>query len=326
MKRIVFKKFAGFVVKGKSSVIKPVTARHVDNAVWLTAMVESDGKFGTAMNYDGTGMTASIGQAVAVYPKALVDNVPLNSQGPLWKILARISPLKNSKDASADPIKFFFNAIENIGWVISEDGKCRYVEDGLLVSGRQIRKEFTGSVDGVVPVKGPHNKNAQNWITLFSNLFSCPETFEIQLAVGREHIIKNATRAKFRFCKEENSKNYTVNDWLYWPFEVSTATTHLLGPELDLALSLYWCNSVNAPSYALKRICKQVVDKIKLPETDRIKLAKKIVKALGNAPFARWDDDIKGGRYQRTRKYAMQLWPKELFEGPSAIMPKDLKG
>ncbi|MCZ2108032.1 MAG: hypothetical protein LC118_00410 [Dehalococcoidia bacterium] len=58
------------------------------------------------------------------------------------------------------------------------------------------------------------------------------------------------------------------------------------------------------------------------------KFAKLLIQKLGNNPFGRWDDDIRTGRYQRTRHHAMAsgLWPTKLFDGPEAIMPADLPG
>jgi hypothetical protein len=88
-------------------------------------------------------------------------------------------------------------------------------------------------------------------------------------------------------------------------------------------MSVYWSNSVNAPGHALKLLCR-VADAY--PSSRDPLFAKALVTALGNTSFGRWDDDIPGGRYQRTRLAAMQVWPFELFEGPTAIMPKDLVG
>lgn len=324
MKRIVFKKFAGVKIKGKTKIPLPITSKHIDRAVWLTACVESGGKFGCVMNYDGTGMTASIGQAIAVYPRALNDDIKRNDQGPLWKVLHRI---RSSIDRSEyfDELNVIKNELEMIGWFISEDGKCRFLETGKLVSGSEIRKEFTGSTNGVMPIKGYAKNRAEYWVKLFHGLFSHPKTFPIQLAIEAEHFVKRCDRTKLRFCSDPINKKETLQRLIYDDLDghISSVTTLQMGAELDLAMSMYWSNSVNAPSFALKKFCKQIIDKAYYALSNE-ELARIIIRKFGNTPFARWDDDLPNGRYQRTRRYAMKLWPDRLFVGKDAIMPKDL--
>jgi len=325
MKRVKFKKFAGVRIKGSSDseLIKTKSIYHIDRAVWLTCMVESGGKFGCVISYDGTGITASLGQAIAVYPRNLGDEVKKNDQGPLWKVLKRIKNLPPMSDMT-----LFENKLANVGWYISPDSKCRWIRNGKLVSGQAIRKEFTGSEDGVMPTKGKDRARAQFWAETFHDLFANPDTFKLQLDLEKEHFVKRAERAKLRFCREEEYAGSTVQKVIYNPFHISSITSEQLGPEMDLAMSIYWSHSVNAPGYALKRFCRHVVDKgfadEWMNEAEGRKLAKKIIQKFGETPFARWSDDIKNGRYQRTRAHAMKLWPKELFVGPDAIMPKDL--
>ena len=324
MKRIKFKKFAGVRKNGDILMSPPETIKHIDRAVWLTAQVESNGKFGCVMNYDGTGMTASLGQAVAVYPRALNDDIKRNDQGPLWKILHRLEMAGSGYRIGS--FATLLNRLSEIGWFISEDGKCRWMDNGKLVSGGKIRKEFTGATNGVMPLKGKDRKNAESWVILFYDLFSQASTYEMQLGIEKEHIVKRCERAKLRFCKDESTRERTLQDKVYCEHHISSVTTNQMGMEMDLAMSMFWSNSVNAPSFALKKFCKQILDRNVIFNLAREDSAKKIIQKLGNTPFARWDDDIKNGRYQRTRKYAMKLWPKELFEGPNAIMPKNLKG
>lgn len=319
MRRVEFKKFAGVKIRGTEEMEKPTSNRHIDRAVWLTAHVESGGKFGCAMNYDGTGMTASIGQAIAVYPRGLADDVKTNDQGPLWRVLNRIQSSTSTWAWSE-----LFEELKNIGWFVSEDGKCRSIKTGKLISGRAIRKEFTGSADGVMPIKGPDRRRAQQWAERFHSCFGHPSTFETQLALEKEHFVKRATRVKLRFCRDEVYRGCTLQEMIYDPHHISSITADQMGEGMDLAMCMYWSNSVNAPSFALKKFCRQVIDnKMCFYPFDR---AKHIIQKLGNTPFARWDDDIKNGRYQRTRRYAMKLWPRHLFVGPDAIMPKNLVG
>jgi hypothetical protein len=82
----------------------------------------------------------------------------------------------------------------------------------------------------------------------------------------------------------------------------------------DLASAFFWSYCVNAPAMARKIFKKHGHDPGKL------------IRALGKSRFGRWNADIKGGRYQRTRKHAMnatRLWPSELFLGTDAICPKE---
>jgi len=322
MKRITFKKYAGVRIRGKEPIPLPRSGKHLDRAVWLTAQVESGGSFGCVMNYDGTGMTASIGQAIAVYPRGLADDIKANDQGPLWKVLHRIemSGIVNA------PFIRLEQALKDVGWAISNDGKCRWIETGGLVPGRNIRREFTGDFDGIMPVRGNDRARAQRWVMLFHDLFAHPATFNIQLALEKEHFVKRASRVKLHYCRDEFWAGRTVQSAIYRSTHIDQVSAKVLGMEMDLAMAMYWSNSVNAPSFALKRFCRQVVDKKLTADEPGPEVAKWIIRKMGNTPFARWDDDIKNGRYQRTRRYAMKLWPRHLFVGPEAIMPGDLPG
>jgi len=271
-------------------------------------------------------MTASIGQSMAVFPRALGDDTKKNDQGPLWKVLHRINSLPGELEAMEE----LKEALRGEGWFVSNDGKCRYIETGKLVSGRKIREEFSGDVNGLMPIKGPGKRRTETWVRLFHNLFACPCTFELQLALEKEHFVKRATRIKLRFCKNELLQKETMQKAIYDPVHISAITVDQMGLEMDLAMSMYWSHSVNAPSFALKKFCRQVLDKPQYGRSETTNgeaaLAKHIIKKLGNTTFGRWDDDIKHGRYQRTRAHAMKLWPRELFVGSSAIMPINLIG
>lgn len=109
-----------------------------------------------------------------------------------------------------------------------------------------------------------------------------------------------------------------------------SALTDEMTPEFDLAMAMFWSNTVNAPGAALRKLC-QAADMLgreygDFSEERQVKFAKRLVNKLGNTTFGRWDDDIPGGRYQRTRRAATKVYPRRLFVGPQAIMPKDLVG
>jgi len=319
MRRITFKNYAGFKIAGTHAISKTGRYTHLKRASWLTAMVESGGMFGSVMNYDGTGMTAGIHQAIAVYPAELrhPDKDLANDQGPLWKLLRLI---KNRTDGFN-----FWIKLQQLGWNIGRDNKVRRISDGELVSGFDIRNEFNGSFDGVVPLKGEGRDRSETWIRLFAEIFSSVTTFDIQEEYGMEHFVKQACRSTFRFSKNKDWQILTMNDVMYSGVTVDTVTFND-DPELDLALCMYWSNSVNAPGMALKVLCKTLPDIFRVKNTST--WARKLIANLGNCTWGRWDDDIPNGRYQRTRKYAMEseFWPKELFVGKNTIMPKDLPG
>ena len=89
------KNYSGPLIAGTEPYPAPSAERagfHIDRAYWLTTRVETGGKFGAVMAYDGTGMTAGPDQHIAVYPKELA-NEDLNAaddQGSLWKLLRRL--------------------------------------------------------------------------------------------------------------------------------------------------------------------------------------------------------------------------------------------
>lgn len=324
MKRILWPrknpKYAGFRIKGSVPMSKENRDTHIKRASWLTAMVESNGVFGSVMNFDGTGMTAGIHQAIAVYPRELInpDGKAKNDQGPLWKLLNRLSDIV--------PGHKIWRKIERAGWYIAQDNTLRFIDTGKYVDGFAIREEFNGSKDGVVPLRGKDRNSSEHWIIICHDLMSNEKTFLAQEKFGEEHFVKRAKRVKLRFSK--NFKEYTIDRLIYRNFNHITHADFSLS-EMDLAMCMFWNYTVNAPSQALKIMCK-VSDyvfgyghAISFPED---LFSEKLIRSLGTSSWGRWDDDIKNGRYQRTRKYAMMsgFWPKKLFVGKNAIMPVDL--
>lgn len=315
MRRVTFGKYAGVRVNGTVPIKDVYTDLHLDRVSWLTAQVESGGKFGTVINYDGTGMTAGIHQAIAVYPRALDDGVKANDQGPLWKLLNRIWSLPDTLQLATvrDPLVEF---MDRYGMILSPEGKCLSVGTGKLLSGQLIRDIFSGASSGVMPISGKNRERAEECAELFHSLFACPDTFRVQLRYGAEHFVKRSERVKLRFCKTSVMKSDTIREAIY-PCALPRVDSEVCPPELDLAMSVFWSHSVNAPGMALKKLCRAVD-----LATDPDEFPKVLLRVLATTKYGRWHRDIKGGRYQRTRKYAMQIWPKNLFVGPEAIMPK----
>jgi hypothetical protein len=314
MRRITWKKYAGLLCKGTHTVGLEGKQGHLRNAAWLTAQVECGGKYGSVMNYDGTGMTAGIHQAIAVYPRELAqeDFNARDDQGPLFKLLARIDAARVARDEMRSLRRLF---ISNDCY-LAADGRLRLCDSGKLVPGRRIREILTGASNGCMPVRGKHRARATEFVRAFSMLFSHPDTFSIQDCYGMEHFIKRAERIKLRFCKKSTNRHLTIQDAVYSPYGVHIAAAYggdNIPDELDLAMSIFWSFTVNAPGAALKLFCR-VYDK-STQET----LPANLIKALGKSRFGRWSADKKNGRYQRTRRAAIKVWPSVVV---NKVMPK----
>ena len=302
-------------------------------------MVETGAKFGTVMAYDGTGMTAGLDQHVAVYPRELSrpdDGNALDDQGTLWKLLRRIEMIPHdlvgigSGLEGSGPILFLddvreklWGALSHEMWYLAQDGVLRSEEKGEPISGEEIRQIFTPHKGKVVELW--QKKQARFWAELFHNLFSHPDTHQAQQEYGIEHLVKRTKRRKIMTkFKGQRVLHGTVHQLAYDRLEITAVRMGPdLIPELDLALCMYQAHSVNAPAIANKALKASLYAR-----SDQLLFAQVLIFKLGNSKYGRWDDDLKYGRYQRTRAAARasKLWPKDLFDGKGAIMPKDLPG
>jgi len=319
MRRIKFGKYAGLRIRGGIARALP-EATHLDRAEWLTSMVESDGMYGSVFSADGTGMTASIGQLIAVYPRMLDDNIKRNDQGPLWKFLWRLGTASNPN--LPQEYVTIMDRLYRIGWHLSPDGKL-YEVDGSLVTGKQIRHELTGAANGVMPQEGKDRMRAEWWATSFHNLFAAHATFKAQHNFTKEHFAKRAARVPLRFCLD---KHPTLVEAVYAGRPLSTAAFPVNSP-IDLAMAMYWSHSVNAPGKALRVICKALnratmTPHIIIDDVTEDVFAVHLIKALAKTKYGRWHWTVKNGRYQRTRKAAKKVWPARFFTKADALMPK----
>jgi hypothetical protein len=315
-----FRSYAGPMIKGTVPYEVPeLQHNHVERAFWLTAKVETGARFGSVISYDGTGMTAGLDQHVAVYPRELAgkdDGNALDDQGSLWKLLRRMEYVQGNPGYQSR-LAGLWTAFENEGWYVAQDGVLRYALDlrpgdgraGSPVFGREIRNVLTpmnGNVDG------PYNREqAKKWIQRFHLVFSHPDGFRAQVEFGKEHLVKRTKRRGI--------------EWAYGNQEVSALTVSRLGEDLDLAMCMYQAHSVNAPAIA-NRALKKAADY--RPAAPMNVDPRKLIRLLGTSSYGRWSDNLKNGRYQRTRSAARAsgLWPKSLFDGKDALMPKDLPG
>lgn len=301
MRKVRYKDHVGYTQRGKLK-IKIHSGDYLSKVCQLIAEVESNGVLGTVMNYDGTGMTAGLLQAIAVYPRSLRDNNSKNDQGPLWKQVVALGEY-------AHPIKCKLN--EN-GVSLTDDGRVVHRGTGRLVSGRKLLKILTGSPDGNAAPE------SRGWITAFHEVFSDERTRGAQLGFLARHV-EGIGNKRLRYCKSEYERSLTVSGCF---LDSDSVLYSQAGPNTELAIAMFFGHSVNAPGFALKKLCRAVGLAGNPACTDE-GTARVVIRALGNTPFGRWDDDIKYGRYQRTRKAAMKLWPKELF-GKGGIMPEKL--
>ena len=109
-----FKHYSGPRIVGKKNFILVENPTHLEKALYLTSIVESGAKFGTIVMFDGTGVTAGLTQAIAVYPRELQheDNNALDDQGPLWKLLSR---MEYECGASVNNL---WNKFKEVGWYL----------------------------------------------------------------------------------------------------------------------------------------------------------------------------------------------------------------
>jgi hypothetical protein len=294
----------------------------------LTAKVETGAKYGAVMAYDGTGMTAGLDQHVAVYPRELSkpdDGNNLDDQGTLWKLLRRIEMISVASPSFAEARANLWDALSHEVWYLAQDGVLRSEEDGEPVGGKELRQVFTPHDGKVVALW--QRKQAAFWAERFHELLCHPATFRAQVEYGKEHLVKRSKRRKLmKKYKGLWVSMGIVADVAYDQEELTMLQVDKhLSPELDLALCMYQAHSVNAPAIA-NRALREAFNKTYNPASEQFPWV--LIKKLGNSKYGRWDDDLKNGRYQRTRAAARKsgLWPKSFFDGIHAIMPKDLPG
>ena len=314
-----FGDYSGPVISGIDPIDPPKDdSRHVARAYWLTTKVETGARFGTVVMYDGTAVTGGPDQHVAVYPRHLADDVLENDQGGLWKLLRRLEYVGGEL---RQPISRLWGMFKEHGWYVSQDGALRELSNGALVPGKDIRNTLTPR-DGAVPKEGAGWDTACAWAIAFHDLLAHPAGRSAQIEFGMEHLVD---RTRSRRVTLERGNTISVLDAGYDDREITAIRVGGDWPEhLDLALCVYQSHSVNAPAIANRALIKASM----AHTNDELAFSKLLLALLGNSTFGRWDDDIPGGRYQRTRLVAQQsgLWGASLFDGPNAIMPRDLPG
>lgn len=304
-----WKRFSGPSIKGTVLMGLPDSyASHWERVLYVTALVESGGLFGAVTMYDGTCVTADLIQKVMVYPRSL------GQQGTLGKSLHRIYLGRTINASDQKHLRLLLDAFDREGWILADDGLIRDNRTGEMIAPRELRDTITPT-GGAVPRRGPAWQTSRQWAMLFHNLFAASWTHRIQVEYGIEHFVKMADRAR-----RPQIGGKTVGEVAY------NGLPHDPNPYMDevadLAMAVFWSNSVNGPSPSLKCLARA----LKKEPAGSPEFGKWLIRFLGNSSYGRFDDDIPGGRYQRTRRAAMKVYPRWLFVGDRAVMPRDLPG
>jgi hypothetical protein len=262
---------------------------HLDRAFWLTTMVESGGKAGSIMAADGTGMTASLEQLVAVYPRNM------NEQGSLFGILRKLSEIVNLDE---------FLSFDKMGWELFE-GVLRDKKTARAILPQVIQDTFTPP-NGHVPVKGPQWEQSKSWALEFHKLFAHPTTLGTQIKYGMDQFVK------FSRTKSPRLRKQSVETLVYYG-DIERDDPFVDDVINDLAMSVWWSYKVNGPTPALERLFDAVTDH----KPDSSEFGRHLINLLRTSQYGRWATN----RYDRTRQNAMKVWPPEFFDGPDSVMP-----
>lgn len=298
-KYVTFHDHAGWVVRDGPAFTAPLDSRfHAHRAAWLTSQLEASA-FGTVQSYDGAGMSAGPMHWISVYPRDM-------TQGPLWKVLARI--ISSVPAAVAAPLVSRF---EMKRWRLAEDGVLRWLAPGTAVSGEDIRIEFTGP-HGKTPPSGPQYENAKQWALAYNAVFRNSATFQVQIDNAIRYLIQGHGDVELQvYRKYANLPSLDA---------VTAVPAHQLPPAIELAMCVYHAFTPNAPSEAL-RILRSVPLTLSAEA-----FSKRLIRGLGTSHYGRWHDDPqdKGSRYDATRRVVWNhpgLWDRALAR---SLMPKDL--
>ncbi len=326
--------YSGPMVSGGLPLAVPTaTASHIERAYWLTAKVETGGMIGKVIAYDGTCMTAGPDQHIAVYPKELAseDYYADDDQGSLWKLLRKLEETigtgVNALLAELRSQNLYLSAAGRVLYLEDADpvisGKRKVVTAGSVAHGNYIRDTWTGP-GGQVSKSGPRWDKAARWALLWHNVTMDPRGHRAQIDFGMDHLVDRSTRRTLIVAGQKRD----VERVLYGDQQIREVRVDptYFPIEVDLASCVFHANSVNGPAPALRAL--QAAANLHSPQRQPQFFARRLIEMLGNNGYGRWDDDIPSGRYDRTRTHARAsgLWPRELFDGPTAIMPKDLPG
>lgn len=346
----VFRSYSGPIIYGKKVEPETHTENHAQRAIIITEGVETGYRVGSIMAADGTAMTAGRGQHILVYPRELAneDFNAKDDQGGLGQLLYKIEKEAWHHAAKAHgptPFDDLFNAFNQEGWYLAGDGLFRWLEDGRakvkgrwmdheagdIIHGAVLRDTIT-PVGGKVPKTGEQWQQARRWALLFHEVFAHQETTQIQFDFEVDHLVDRVSLRKYGF--HPNQRKETVSQVVYGsrgfrgpaPIGKLKVGKHIT-EELDLAMCVFHSHTVNAPSIAFRKLKETLEATGFRPMAGNtqaeIAFARELLKRLAKAKYGRWNEDIEGGRWDRTRARAREsgMWPTRFFRGQSPIMP-----
>lgn len=338
MPRVMYKKFrtySGPVIFGGRPLDEttPIIRRHIDRAVYLTEAVETGRRRGSIFAADGTGMTGGRGQHILVYPKELAneDFDARDDQGGLGALLRRLEV-----EAPSPKLEKLWEAFRAEGWYLASDGKFRWLEQGRarvlrkqidhsagdLVHGAVLRDAITPPAAGRVPKSGEEWETAKRWALLFHGVLEGDRSMEVQWQFEVDHLVHRIRHRKYAFSATK--RRSTVERVVYGsrpkPLEEIIAGQDITF-ELDLALCVFHSHTVNAPAIAYKKL-RSVISEVgwradyDFGDVDaEVLFARELLRALAKTRFGRWNQNIGGGRWERSRTKARLsgFWSKRLF-------------
>ena len=327
--------YSGPVIYGQKIDPNTNTDFHVRRAVIVTEGVETGYRVGSVMAADGTGMTCGRGQHILVYPRELAneDFDAENDQGGLGKLLCEIEVKAPSQE-----LEVLYGALNWEEWYVARDGKLRWLKDmrvmlagrwvdcnaGDVVHGNVLRNAIT-PVNGKVPKKGERWQKARQWALFFHNVFSNPSSFKVQFDFEVDHLVQRTGHRKFAF--HENRRKETILQVVYGGCDIrGLRVGEPITEELDLAMCVFHSHTVNAPSVSfrtLRDVLRVTGYEYGSGASAEASFARQLLRALAKVRYGRWNEDIRGGRWARTRECARKsgMWPARFFSGQNPIMP-----
>lgn len=306
-----YKRYSGYLVRGGIPVAMDSAPlrTHMMRVLWLVTQVETGGVWGTVQNYDGCAMSAGLIHSTAVLPRS-------NEQGVLWDLLNMIRLAAPDSEALIEILDSF----KNLGWYLDGEGALRHTHNGSKVSGLHIQTELSGT-SGTQSTPEEHSR-AQRYALQFSEVFSNPKTFPVQIQHAVNWICRgNQAGEVSAYRRVAPNAMESMDSW-------RVLSSHQLPSEFDLAMCVYHSHSVNSPLAA--KVALQDAFIFQHYDTPRFARAvsRRLVWNLGKSTHGRWADnphDVNdvGNRYDKTRLAVMRsgFWAPEVVQD---VMPSTL--
>ena len=313
-----YKNFAGPVLYGHTRMAQPADDTFLEKLVYVTAMVESGGFYGSVFMADGTGITGGLCQHVAILPRQM-------EYGGFWKLMAFI-------DAFFPVIYYDLgDLLIEEGWTFQPDGRLRDYTTDIEVPPFVFRQAVTPRHGVVPPPEGypdPDDtdeeismwRQAKLWCLAVHQILAQPATHRAQLIYECRHFQKMIERTHFKGILEGKR----VGDVA---FPNSATRSPFDDPRVELAMLVFLSFAVNAPKWAYTAFesaleLQGYQGQVPLMKSKQSRLfARELIKQLERVGGSKWDDDRKYGRYQRTRDVLKTMFDSDVVDD---VMPEDL--